>query len=564
MSDIAQLLADAASQLTQDGAPYALTDLSVGGNDYRVYQAAPDSMRELLAVGRGHGDACFIEYEDESWSFTRFYEHVDAIAYQLVNRYNLAKGDRVAIAMRNFPEWMTAYVAVTSLGAIVVPLNSWGKKDELEYALNDCGAKVVFCDQQRFNYIADDLINMGLKAVVVRPSEAINTANAESYDSFIDGINNIEVPFFDVAPEDPAMIMYTSGTTGNPKGVVSSNRNITQAVINFEFSATSSAMANPKAIGAMIASGNPPASLLAVPLFHVSGCYAMFLLSLRGGRKIVMMYKWDAGKALELIEQKKITTLSAVPTMVMDVLEHPNFDSTDTSSLFALGAGGAACPPRFAELAYDKVDNVYAGTGYGMTENNATGSNCSGEAFRHKPNSAGVLSPVVEFKTCDENGNELEKGATGEIWLKSAAVAQGYWNNPEATAETFIDGWLVTGDIGYIDDEEFVFIVDRAKDIIIRGGENIAAAEIEGCLHDHPAIWEVAAISVPHDGLGEEVGVVANTKEGETITAEELQAFVKERLAAFKVPSKVWIRDEPMPRNATGKILKKALKEQYN
>lgn len=564
MSDIAQLLADATSQLTQDGAPYALTNLSVGGHDYRIYQTAPSSMRELLAAGRSHGDTCFIEYEDESWSFKRFYEHVDAIAYQLVHRYGIEQGDRIAIAMRNFPEWMTAYVAIASLGAIVVPLNSWGKKDELEYALNDCGAKVAFCDQQRFNYIAGDLVSMGIKAVVARPTEAITAANAESYNDFIEGINNVEIPFFDVSPEDPAMIMYTSGTTGHPKGVVSSHRNITQAVINFEFSATCSAMANPKTIGAMMASGNPPSSLLAVPLFHVSGCYAMFLLSLRGGRKIVMMYKWDASQALALIEEKKITTLSAVPTMVMDVLEHPDFDNTDTSSLFALGAGGAACPPRFTELAYKKIDNAYPGTGYGMTENNATGSNCTGEAFRHKPNSAGVLSPVVEFKTCDVNGNELEKGATGEIWMKSASVAQGYWKNPEATAESFIDGWLVTGDIGYIDEEDFVFIVDRAKDIIIRGGENIAAAEIEGCLHDHPAIWEVAAISIPHDSLGEEVGVVANTKEGQTITPEELQAFVKERLAAFKVPSKVWISSEPLPRNATGKILKKTLKEQYS
>ena len=564
MSDIAQLLADASSQLTQDGAPYALTNLSVGGNNYRIYQDAPATMREALAVGRNHGEACFLEYESETWSFDRFYEHVDAIAYQLVNRYNIQKGDRIAIAMRNFPEWMTAYVAVGTLGAVVVPLNSWGQKEELEYGLSDCGAKAVFCDQQRYNHIADSLVSMDLKAIVARPTEAITGDNAESYDNFIEGIGKVEAPSFEVDSEDPAMIMYTSGTTGKPKGVVSSHRNIIQAIYNFECGAISSAMANPKAIEAMFASGNPSSSLLAVPLFHVSGCYAMFLLSLRGGRKIVMMYKWDAGKALELIEEKKITTLSAVPTMVMDVLDHPNFDNTDTSSLFSLGGGGAACPPRFSELAHEKIDNVYAGTGYGMTENNATCSNCTGEAFRYKPRSSGVLSPIVEFKTCDEEGNDLPKGATGEIWIRSATVAQGYWNKPEATAETFIDGWVVTGDIGYIDDENFVFIVDRAKDIIIRGGENISAAEVEGCLHDHPSVWEVAAISVPHDTLGEELGVVLNTKENQSITPDEVQAFVKERLAGYKVPSKVWVIDETMPRNATGKILKKVLQEQYN
>jgi acyl-CoA synthetase (AMP-forming)/AMP-acid ligase II len=199
-----------------------------------------------------------------------------------------------------------------------------------------------------------------------------------------------------------------------------------------------------------------------------------------------------------------------------------------------------------------------------MTENNASCSNTTGEGFRYKPKSAGTLSPFAEFKTCDEEGNELPKGSTGEIWMKSASVAQGYWNKPEATAETFIDGWLVTGDIGYLDDEDFVFIVDRAKDIIIRGGENISAAEVEGCLHDHPAVRDVAAIAVPHETLGEELGAVVIFKDGQSASPEELQAFVKERLAGFKVPSKIWIRDEEMPKNATGKTLKKALKEQYN
>jgi acyl-CoA synthetase (AMP-forming)/AMP-acid ligase II len=443
-------------------------------------------------------------------------------------------------------------------------MNSWGQRDELEYGLIDSGSTVVFCDEQRYNHIADDLARLNIKAVVVRSNAAIDSPQAEDFQAFIADAPAGEMPAFAVDSEDAAMIMYTSGTTGHPKGVVSSHRNIIQAIYNFELTATVSAMANPKVIEAMMTSGNPPASLLAVPLFHVSGCYAIFLLSLRGGRRIVMMYKWNAQEALRLIEEKKITTLSAVPTMVMDVLDHPDFDKTDTSSLIALGGGGAACPPRFKDLAYEKVKNAFPGTGYGMTENNASCSNTTGEGFRYKPKSAGTLSPFAEFKTCDEEGNELPKGSTGEIWMKSASVAQGYWNKPEATAETFIDGWLVTGDIGYLDDEDFVFIVDRAKDIIIRGGENISAAEVEGCLHDHPAVRDVAAIAVPHETLGEELGAVVIFKDGQSASPEELQAFVKERLAGFKVPSKIWIRDEEMPKNATGKTLKKALKEQYN
>jgi long-chain acyl-CoA synthetase len=203
------------------------------------------------------------------------------------------------------------------------------------------------------------------------------------------------------------------------------------------------------------------------------------------------------------------------------------------------------------------------GTGYGMTENNASCANCTGEAFRYKPTSAGTLSPIVDFKTCNEEGVELPRGERGEIWMRSPTVVQGYWNRAEDNAKTFVDGWLATGDIGYIDEENFVFIVDRAKDIVIRGGENISAAEIEGRLHDHPAVWEVAAIGLPHEKLGEELAVVLNFKPGKTASADELQTFVADQLAGFKVPSQVFITEQPLPRNATGKLLKKDLKEQY-
>lgn len=568
MSNIAQQIAETTTQLTQSGSPFELAEVEHNGVTYKVYPSAPSTMRESLAVGRQHGDAMFVKYEGENWTFNTFWTHVDAIAYQLIHRYEVKKGDRIAIAMRNFPEWMTAYAAIISLGAVVVPLNSWGQRDELRYGLEDCGANVVFCDQQRYDYVAEDLLAMNIRAVLVRGSGEHNKDIAESYDEFIDHGKGDALPdlndfAFDISPNDQSMILYTSGTTGRPKGALSRHRHMTQVLVNFDFHATHSAMMNSDIIEKMM-TGYPSKSLLAVPLFHVSGLYAQFLLSLRGGREILMMYKWDPEKALELIASERITVLSAAPSMVLDILDHPGFDDADTSSLIVASGGGAASPPKMAQLIQEKIPNPYPGCGYGMTETNASCSSCTGVAFWHKPNSAGLISPVTEVKTCDEDGNDLPLGEKGELYIRSASVADGYWNKPEASAKSFVDGWFVTGDIGYLDDEGYVFVVDRAKDIIIRGGENISAAEIEACYLDHPAIREAGAFAVPHEKLGEELGLAVFFKEGMSASVEELKLFAKERMAHFKVPAHYWIRDEPLPRNAANKVLKNQLKADFS
>ncbi len=560
---IVDKLQESAGQLMQAGMPYEIEQRTIDGFDYRVFKHAANTFKELIDKGRAHGENSFIVYEDENYSFNEFFQQVDAIGHQLVNRYGVNKGDRIAIAMRNYPEWMMVYAAVVSLGAVVVPLNSWGQKAELEYGLTDSGVSVVFCDDQRYQFIADSLASLKVRAVVARTALKELEEGAELYTDFIaDGIGQT-LPAFDCSPEDPVMIMYTSGTTGLPKGALSNHRNIVQALTNFEFQATASAMANMDIIEKMLSSGHPPTALLAVPLFHVSGCYALFLLSLMGGRRLVMMYKWDAGKALQLIERERITTLSAVPSMVIDVLEHPDFDKTDTSSLSTVGGGGTACPPKFARLVNEKVDSPYMGSGYGMTETNAICASGTGGAFKYKPKSSGTLSPIIDFKTVDENGNDLPRGATGEIWIKGPTVIKEYWNKPEANAKTFHDGWFATGDIGYLDDENFVFVVDRAKDMVIRGGENIASAEVEACILEMPAIHEVAAFGVPHESLGEELAVAINLQPGANCREEDVQAHVKGKLAGFKVPSYVWICDQELPRNATGKLLKKQIQKDY-
>lgn len=568
VAEIVNKLAESRDVLIQTGAPFELYEETYNGIVYKLYKNAPKTVRESLAVGREHGDAVFLQYQDQSWTFSQFFQGVDAIAYQLIHKYKINKGDRVAIAMRNYPEWMMAYAAAISLGAVAVPINSWGQRDELLYGLQDCGASVAFCDQQRYDFIANDLEKINTRVVVVRPSAAIESVHAESYEDFLADIDITTVEplenfAFDISPDDEAMILYTSGTTGRPKGALSYHRNIAQVLMNFEFHAAQSAMTNMAAIEKMMTSGYPSKSLLAVPLFHVSGLYAQFLLSLRGGRSILMMYKWDPAEALQLIAAERITTLSAAPSMVLDLLDHPGFDATDTSSLMVASGGGSASPPRMAQLVKEKIASPYPGSGYGLTETNASCCSVTGAGFWYKPNSAGTLSPVMEFKTADENGVELAQGERGEIWLRSAGVVDGYWKNPEATAKSFVDGWFATGDIGYIDDEGFVFIVDRAKDIIIRGGENISAGEVEACYQDHPAVRESAAFAVPHDTLGEELGLAVYFKDGKSADADELKAFASERLAHFKVPAHYWLRDQPLPRNPANKILKNQLREEF-
>jgi len=357
--------------------------------------------------------------------------------------------------------------------------------------------------------------------------------------------------------------MYTSGTTGNPKGAVSSNFAICQTLVNFEVQAYISAMANPETIGKMLGSGFEPASLLAVPLFHVSGCYPVFMLNLRGGRKTSIMYKWNAEDALSIIEKERITIFVGVPTMSLALLESPEFTSTDTSSLYSIGAGGAACPPHLKDLIYSKLPDAYAGTGYGMTETNATCSSFTGEAFRLNPGSAGILSPVVECKTVDEQGNTLPRGETGELYIKSPTNVQQYWNMPEASDSTFIDGWVASGDVGYIDENNFVYIVDRIKDMVLRGGENIFPIEIEGILQSHPAVLEAAVYGVPDDHWGEELVATVALHASSTVSPQELQKYVAGQVAAFKVPGTIMLSSEPLAKNATGKLLKTVIRQSY-
>ena len=464
--------------------------------------------------------------------------------------------------MRNYPEWLSAFVAITSIGALAVPINSWGTARDLLFAARNSECKTVFCDQQRHTLIAAGLAESGINAVIARSSAASPIELGQTLEDFIADSKDASPPKVTIESEDSALIMYTSGTTGQPKGAVSTHRALCQAIMNFECTGTACAMANPELIGAMFSKGFEPSQMLAVPLFHVSGLHAIFFTALRAGRKVVMMYKWDTHSALQLIEQERITILSAAPSMLLQLFESPEFDQHDTSSLSSLGGGGSATPAKVAVLMREKVKDMYGGTGWGMTETNSIGTAFTGQAFIDNPGSVGFCHATVEVKICDPNGHEVTAGKPGRIWIKTPTVISEYWRRPDANAKSFRDGWFDSEDIGYFDDKGYLYLSDRAKDMIIRGGENIYPAEIEAVLCEHPAVQEVAAFGIADEKLGEKVVVVVVPKSGASLAEDALKNFASQHLAAFKMPSRLAIAGGMhCPAIAAGKVLKHLLKE---
>jgi steroid-24-oyl-CoA synthetase len=556
MSDFRQVFDANLAQLTAPGAPYELAGNDESGH---YYAKAPANLVEAMSVARQHGDREFLIYEGERRSFNDLMDEADAIGAALQAR-GVKPGERVALAMRNYPEWMAIFIGVVSVGAVIVPVNSWGKPADIAYTVEDCGARLVFCDQQRFDGVSELFRDKGIHSIIARPTKK---EHPNSLDAFIADFRGKAPTPVTIDPEDLAMIMYTSGTSGKPKGAASTHRAIAQAIYNMECAAIAAAMCNGELISAMLERGFEPTSLLAVPLFHVSGCHAQFLANLRGGRRIVMMYKWDVDKALEYIEKERITSFNAAPSMLLDLLESPRFGQADTSSLFSLGIGGSATPPRVSKLLYEQLPQNFSGTGWGMTETNAQGASLTGEAFHSKPGSAGFPHPIVDIRICDEEGRTQPQGATGEIWVRSCANIREYWHRPEVNAEEIRDGWLKTGDIGYLDDDGCLFLADRAKDMIIRGGENIYPIEIENELLELDEVKEVAAIGVPNERLGEEVAVVIHLHRPGSLNMDQLLEYARSKLASYKVPAHVFFSEEALPRNATNKVLKAVLKAKY-
>ena len=546
---------EALAKLTAKGEAYELEEVELYGRSCRAFRNAPKTLRDLFYDNRS--DLPFIVYEDERLSFEETWLEACRVGKYLVEECGIEHGDRVAISMRNYPEWIVAFTAVTSVGGIAVAMNSLWTPDELAYGLQDCGAKVFFADAERLERFAGKADAFpDLVVLAVRTRDMRGVKNARTLDSALAGTQASEMPEVEIDANDDATIFYTSGSTGHPKGVVACQRNIISALMSWELDAHALAMVWGRELAVP---EEQPVSLLAVPLFHVTGSHAVFLSSYRSQRRIVSMYKWDVDHAAELIEREKVSSVVAPAAMTGDLVGAAERTDRDLSSLVTVGGGGAPRAPAQVSNIDKAFKRAMPNTGWGMTETNAIGVGIVGQDYLDRPESSGRCSAVLDLRIVDETGKELPEGVRGELQVRGTSIVRGYWNRPDANAESFIDGWLKTGDVAYLDDEGFVFIVDRIKDLVIRGGENIGCGSVEAAILEHPAVLEASVYGVPDERLGEEVGATVYV-EG-TLGEETLREFLETRLARFEIPRHILFAETPLPRIASGKIFKRKLRE---
>jgi long-chain acyl-CoA synthetase len=558
--------------LGQPGMPTEVGEAVIRGVRTRVWVNQPPTLRAVAELAKPHGDKVFLVYEDERVTFDAFHRAVSAFAREL-QAQGVVKGDRVAVIMRNLPEWVVAFYGAASIGAIVTPLNAWWTGPELEYGLTDSGSKVAVVDAERFQRLTEHFQNCPeLKRVYVsRDPEEIAHPYVTKLEDVLGApgawarLPHEPFPPVEIDTDDDATIFYTSGTTGRPKGALATQRAINTNIIT----------AGAAGARVFLRRGEKPpepdpnapqkSMLLSVPFFHATGCFAILNPSLFAGGKIVLMYKWDPIRAFELIEREKVTAAGGVPTIAWQLIEHPARANYDLSSLESVSYGGAPSAPELVRRLRETFPKSQPGQGWGMTETCATVTSNSGEDYVNRPDSCGPAAAVAELQIRDpaDGVTVLPTGQMGELWSKGPMNAKLYWNKPEATAQTFVDGWVRTGDLARLDEEGFCYILDRAKDMLIRGGENIYCVEVENALYDHPAVMDAAVVGVPHRTLGEEPAAVVTLKPGAEATEADLRAHVAERLAAFKVPIAIKFWHETLPRNPNGKILKNELKKLF-
>ena len=557
MKDPNILFKDITEQLTSSGQLFETREYTNSkGIALKEYASFPDNLRGYFDFGLLHADKEFLIYDSERF----LYKDVIAKAAQVGNALiseGIKKGDRVAICMQNNPEFIFAYMGITGIGAVCVPLNSWWVPDEVIYALEHSEAKLLFGDQKRLQGLEN------LKDVKKIITSYTPDDNFISFSEFIKD-HSSEWPDIEISRDDQATIYYTSGSTGKPKGVLSSQRGVISSM--FSWACMSTILSEREKI--MGNDSTPLASsessiLLCVPLFHATGSHVAFLMSILVGRKVVMMKKWDAGDAIRLIHEEKVSDITGVPTQTWELLNHPDREKYDLSSLRTLGGGGGPRPAEHVKL-LDENFKGRPGIGYGLTETNALGTLANGDEYVSHPSTAGrVVPPLTEIKIFDENWNELPEGEIGEIAIRSESNMLGYWKNEEATSECMNnEGWFRSGDMGKFEGP-FLFILDRIKDMVIRGGENIACPEVENAIYEHPDVLEACVFGIPDERLGEILCTAIYLKKGAKLDKDTLVEFLSNKLAAFKIPAIIEFSSVNLPLVASGKFDKPALRKMF-
>ena len=551
---------DIQTELVSAGQVFELETVSVHGNPLRVFKNAPRTLGEVWLTAAKRGNIPYLIFDDVVTTFTEADKQVRSLAAWLQTQ-GIQQGDRVAVGMRNYPEWVIAYWATQCIGAVLVSLNAWWVTDELKYALTDSGARAVVVDGERQDRLSNEVLQeLGINIAVVTRGE-----DREGWATWHEVTANEKPDIRDVRidTDDIATILYTSGTTGFPKGAAGTHRNYITNMWNGLLGLAVGAR-----VAGVTASSTPKPQTVALstfPFFHIAGLCGMNA-NTNNGVCIITQYKWDAADALRLVEKYKVNTLGGVPTVVRSFLEHPDFGKYDLSSIAAISQGGAPVPPdSVATIEKEFAGKVGAANGYGLTETTAAVIGNSGAAYFAKKDSVGLPFVGTDIRVVNEDGVDLPAGSIGEVWIYGPNNVQGYWNKPEETAKAFTDGWFHSGDAGFVDEDGFVYIVDRIKDMVLRGGENVYCVEVETVLFEHDAVKDCAVIGLPHEKLGEEVAAVIVPADGrDAQDTEALVAFLKSRLAGFKVPSKVFWQVDELPRNATGKVLKKDLRDRYH
>jgi long-chain acyl-CoA synthetase len=550
------------ARITSPEGRFAMREVAVGTGTVRAWAGGPRTLREVASASAGYGAATFLVSGDRRLSFADHLHAVAALADHLVSALGVQPGDRVAIAMRNVPEWSVAFWAVTAIDAIAVPLNAWWTGEELAFALADSGSRILIADHERLDRLSS---TTGLGPVTVHTIVAGPEARADrpSLASIVAAASDaVALPEVEVTEDDAATLFYTSGTTGRPRGVLGTHRNMVSNLLSRQFyrELDSALTGRP-----LPASGG--VTLLTVPLFHVTGSHSYLLPALASGSTLVLMPRWDVDAALGLIERERVTSMGGVPFMALQLADAYRRGKHDLSSLGALAVGGAPAPPSLVTRLAAALPRVVSGNGYGMTETSATAVYNYGDDYRRRPESIGRVVPIMDMRIVDDDGADVPAGQAGELWLRGANVATGYWRRPEETAVIFLDGgWLRTGDLARVDDDGMVTLVGRQKEIIVRGGENIAPVQVEAVLIAHPAVLDAAVVGIPHPLLGEEVGALVQVTDSgavdgapagsraDVVDAAELQRHVGAHLAAFNVPTQLLVTDRAIPRSPQGKV----------